>query len=165
MAAHFFENRGHERGVLREEFLKTVRADPVRLHAMSQEGPARHRDDRRFVCPLFRELAPAIDKLMEVGLVIRPQSRKQHLIVGWHEHVDVIDLQQRRVASGHDGRGLHPLVHAAGLDRSPEPRSAIRRFTQRDFGLGHRLCLMRFPNATLAQVAARGPMAELTETE
>ena len=92
--AYFLENPGDVVGVLFEERLETPRTHPEGFHAMPQQWPAFDRYDRRLMRPLFGELAPAVDQVVEKRLVVRPEPRIRHLVVRRHQDVDVVNLQE-----------------------------------------------------------------------
>ncbi len=57
-----------------------------------------HRNDGGFARPLLGELGPAVDQIVEQRAVVRAEPRERHVIVGRHEDIDVIDLQQAESA-------------------------------------------------------------------
>ena len=56
--------------------------------------PAFDRYDRRLVRPLLGELAPAVDQVVEKRLLVRTEPRKRHLVVGRHQDINVVNLQE-----------------------------------------------------------------------
>ena len=64
------------------------------LHPMAQQRPRLHGHDRRLVRPLFGELAPAVDDLVQQRAVVATQTGEGHEVVRGNEDVHEIDLQQ-----------------------------------------------------------------------
>jgi hypothetical protein len=65
---------------------------------MSQERPAFDWQNRRLMGPVFGELAPPMNEIVEKRSVVIPQAGIQHLVMRRDQDVDVIDLEQPKLA-------------------------------------------------------------------
>jgi hypothetical protein len=89
---HLFEDGLDVGRVLSHEPLEAVRPYAMVVHPVAQERPDLHRHNRCLVGPLLRELALVIDEIVQERHRVGTESRKDYLIMGRRQHVDVVDL-------------------------------------------------------------------------
>ena len=108
-------------GAVLQELRERVGPHPVHRHAVAQQGPDLDREDGRLVSPLLRELAPPVDDVVEEGQRIRTEPREGDLVVGRHQDVDAIDLDQAELPDG-----AAEVIWPDGA-AGPGPVEALRR--------------------------------------
>jgi hypothetical protein len=96
--SHFIQHVLHVGRMRFEELLESIGTDSPRFHAVAQKRPALHRQDRRLVAPLLRELAPAVDEIVEARAFVGTEPRKEHQVVRRNEDVDEVELKQAELA-------------------------------------------------------------------
>jgi hypothetical protein len=70
---------------------------------------------------MFRKLAPPIYQIVQVGLLVRAQTREKDLIMRRGQHVDKIELHQAELPNR-----VTDMAHADGTARA-RPVEPLRR--------------------------------------
>lgn len=96
-----------------EELIEAPGTGAVNFSAMAKEGPMFHRNDRCLVRPLFRELSPSVNDIVQKASVVRSKSREKNEIMGRDENVHIIDLDEAQ-----------PPNRSADMCRGDPPRRA-----------------------------------------
>ncbi len=110
---HFLQHPVHIAGILLQEGFEAIRPHSVCFHAVAQQRPDLHRHDRCLVRPLLGELTATVHELVKVGLRVWAQPGEENLIVGRRQHIDVVNLQQTKLADdatdlGHTNPAARP---------------------------------------------------------
>jgi hypothetical protein len=86
--------------VLLKDRFETPRTETMYLHAMTEQRPGFHRNDRRFVRPLFRELSLPVDELIKTRHVVWTEAGEEDEVMRPNQNVHTVDLEETDLPDG-----------------------------------------------------------------